>query len=253
MSTMGRPGAEGEVRILGVRVDNVREEETLSRIEAFVGEGRPRQVVTVNPEFVVMAQWDREFRDILNGADLALPDGVGLLWASKLLGNPLKERVAGSDLVEQLAARASRLGYSLYLLGAMPGVGDQAARALQRRHPGLRIAGTYPGSPDPTEDEEIVCRVRAASPDILLVAYGAPTQDRWIRRNLERLGVPVSIGVGGALDFVSGTVKRAPPLVRRLGLEWLYRLTIEPWRWRRMLRLPRFAFLVLRSRLWQSR
>ena len=108
MSTIGRPGAEGEVRILGVRVDNVREEETLSRIEAFIEEGRPRQLVTVNPEFVVMAQEDLEFRDILNGADLALPDGVGLLWASKLLGSPLKERVAGSDMVEHLALRASR-------------------------------------------------------------------------------------------------------------------------------------------------
>lgn len=243
---------EREVYILGVRVDNVTEGEVLDRLEAFIRDGRPHQVVTVNPEFVVMAQEDRDFRDILNKADLALPDGVGLLWASRILGSPLRKRVAGSDLVEGLAWRAASRGYSLYLLGARPGVGQQAALALQGRYPGLRIAGTYPGSPSPEEEEEIVARVREASPHILLVAYGAPAQDRWIRGNLERLGVPVCMGVGGGLDFVSGRVRRAPPWVRRLGLEWLFRLAQEPWRWRRMTRLPRFAVLVLRSRLWRK-
>ncbi|MDP2726812.1 MAG: WecB/TagA/CpsF family glycosyltransferase, partial [Dehalococcoidia bacterium] len=123
---------------------------------------------------------------------------------------------------------------------------------LQGRYPGLRIAGTYPGSPSLEEEGEIVSKVREASPDILLVAYGAPAQDLWIYRNLERLHVPVAMGVGGALDFVSGRVRRAPPWVRSLGLEWLFRLAQEPWRWRRMMRLPYFAALVLRSRLWQS-
>lgn len=240
-----------EVCILGVKVDNVTEGEALDRVEAFIRDGRPHQIVTVNPEFVVMAQEDQDFRDILNRADLALPDGVGLLWASRFLGSPLRQRVAGSDLVEGLAGLAARRGYSLFLLGARPGVGQQAAQRFQARYPGLRIAGTHPGSPSPEEEEEVAARVRAASPDILLVAYGAPTQDRWVRRNLERLGVPVCMGVGGALDFVSGKVRRAPPWVRRLGLEWLFRLAQEPWRWRRMLRLPRFAFLVVRSRLWQ--
>lgn len=241
-----------EVYILGVRVDNVTEEEALDQIDEFVRDGACHQIVTVNPEFVSMAQQDRNFRDIINGADLALPDGVGLLWAARILGRPLRERVAGTDLVERLASRAASRGYSLYLLGAAPGVGQQAAAMLQARYPGLRIAGAYPGSPSPEEDEEIIAKVRAVSPEILLVAFGAPAQDRWIHRNLERLGVPVSMGVGGALDFASGRVRRAPPWLRRLGLEWLFRLAQEPWRWHRMTRLPRFALLVLRSRLWQS-
>lgn len=241
-----------EIVVLGVRVHNVTELEALQRIEGFVREGRPRQVVTVNPEFVVMAQRDRHFREILNGADLALPDGVGLLWAARLLGRPLKERVAGSDLVDSLARLAAAGGYGLYLLGAGPGVAEAAAGALMARHQGLRIAGAYSGSAGEGEDSETVSKVRAASPGILLVAYGAPAQDRWIHRNLGRLGVPVCVGVGGALDFVSGRVMRAPVLVRRLGLEWLFRLAIQPWRWKRMLRLPRFALLVLRSRVWQT-
>jgi len=240
------------IEILGVKVDNVTGSEAMDRIGEFIRDGRPHQVVTVNPEFVVMAQRDRDFRQILNGSELALPDGVGLLWASRVLGRPLRERVAGSDLVEDLARLAAEGGYGLYLLGAGPGVAQDAAGALMTRYPSLRIAGAYAGSPRDEEDGETVSRVRAASPDILLVAYGAPAQDRWIRRNLRLLGVPVCIGVGGALDFTSGRVKRAPIWVRRLGLEWLFRLAIQPWRWRRMLRLPRFAFLVLRSRVWQS-
>lgn len=245
-------GAVGHLRILGVRVDDVTEGEALDRIEAFIQEGTPHQVVTVNPEFVVMAQQDRTFMDILNSADLSLPDGVGLLWAARTLGRPLRERVAGSDLVYRLAQLAEARGYSIYLLGAGPGIGQRAAERLIRRRPGLRVAGAYPGSPRPEEDAEIVGRIRAASPQILLVAFGAPAQDRWIRRNLELLGVPVSIGVGGALDFVSGKVRRAPVWVRKLGIEWLFRLAMEPWRWRRMLRLPRFAIMVLRQRIWQS-
>lgn len=241
-----------EVYILGVRVDNITGEETLERIVQFIRDGRPRQIVTVNPEFVITAQHDRAFCEILNNADLALPDGIGLLWASRVLGKPLRERVAGSDLIYDLAALASARGYSIYFLGAMPGVGQRAAQVLQAKSPGLRVSGIYAGSPRPEEDDEVVGRIRASAPDILLVAYGAPAQDRWIRRNLDRLGVPVCIGVGGALDFASGKAKRAPFWVRRIGLEWLFRLIQEPWRWRRMMRLPRFAALVLRSRIWQT-
>lgn len=238
--------------ILGVRVDDITETEVLDRIESFILDGSPHQIVTVNPEFLVMAQDDRPFRDILNSADLSLADGVGLLWASRLLGKPLRERVAGSDLVYRLAQRAAARGYRLYLLGAAPGIGQKAALSLTERFPGLSIAGVYPGSPGKEEEEGIVARIRDASPHVLLVAYGAPAQDWWIHRNLERLGVPVSIGVGGALDFVSGRVQRAPHWMRNLGIEWLFRLVQEPWRWRRMLRLPHFAFLVLRQRICQS-
>jgi len=235
--------------LLGVRVDDVTFEEALSVIEGFIREGTPHQVVTVNPEFVMAARRDEEFRRILNAAHLALPDGIGLIWASRLLGRPLRERVAGSDLVPMIAALAAKRGYRLFLLGAAPGVAEEAARRLRQENPGLTIAGTHAGSPAVEEEEEIVALVQAARPHVLLVAYGAPAQDKWIARNLERLRVPVCMGVGGALDFIAGVAKRAPRWVQRLGLEWLHRLIHQPWRWRRQLALVRFAGLVLRERL----
>jgi len=235
--------------LLGVRVDDVTFEEALSVIEGFIREGTPHQVVTVNPEFVMAARRDEEFRRILNAAHLALPDGIGLIWASRLLGRPLRERVAGSDLVPMIAALAAKRGYRLFLLGAAPGVAEEAAQRLRQENPGLTIAGTHAGSPAVEEEEEIVALVQAARPHVLLVAYGAPAQDKWIARNLERLRVPVCMGVGGALDFIAGVAKRAPRWVQRLGLEWLHRLIHQPWRWRRQLALVRFAGLVLRERL----
>lgn len=237
------------VRVLGVRVDDVTTAETLGILERFVAEGCPHRVATINPEFVVEAQRNHRFRVVLDEADLALPDGVGLIWASRLLGRPLRERVAGADLVPLIARLSAARGYGIYLLGAAPGVAEEAASVLERDNPGLRIVGTYAGSPDPWEEHEIVARVTAASPEFLLVAYGAPRQDLWIHRNLERLGVPVCMGVGGALDFVAGVAVRAPTWMRKIGLEWLHRLRRQPWRWRRMLALPQFAFLVVRQRL----
>jgi N-acetylglucosaminyldiphosphoundecaprenol N-acetyl-beta-D-mannosaminyltransferase len=233
------------LHILGVRVDDVTLPETLALIEQFVAERTPHQICTVNPEFVMGAQQDQAFGDSINHATLCLPDGVGLLWAARRLGHPLRERVAGSDMVEQIAARAAQTGWRLYLLGAAPGVADRASTILQARYPGLVIAGTFPGSPALSEENAIVERVRAACPDVLLVAFGAPAQDVWIARNQSRLQIPVTMGVGGSLDFIAGVVKRAPVWVRRIGLEWLYRLMREPWRWRRQLALPRFVWRVL--------
>jgi len=228
-----------------VAVDNVTQEEALSRIDSFIETGRPHQVVTVNPEFVVSAQRDDSFKAILNQASLALPDGVGLLWASRYLGTPLKERVTGVDTLQGMAARAAAKGYSLYLLGGEPGVAAEAAANLRVMFPGLRIAGTCTGSPREEDEEPIIEDIKEARPDMLFVAFGAPNQEKWIARNLERLEVPVAMGVGGALDFISGRTKRAPLLFRRLGLEWLYRLYHQPWRWRRMLSLPLFVILLL--------
>jgi N-acetylglucosaminyldiphosphoundecaprenol N-acetyl-beta-D-mannosaminyltransferase len=236
-----------QTSILGVRVDNVNYEQALSIIEGFVVSGTPHQVVTVNPEFIVTAQSDDDFRRVLNASALALPDGVGLLWAARFLGRPLQERVTGTDTMQRLAALAAQKDYSLFLLGAAPGVAVETAARLCETYPGLRIVGTHAGSPALEEEDEIVRMIQRAKPDILFVAYGAPQQDKWIARNLERLGVPVAMGVGGAFDFISGRTKRAPHWVQRLGLEWLHRLCHEPWRWRRMLALPKFVWLVLRE------
>ena len=237
--------------VLGVLVDSVTRQEALSRMEALIESGGPHQVATVNPEFVMGARRDPAFRKVLDEAALALPDGIGVVWASRWLGRDLPERVAGVDLVWELAGLAARRGYGIFCLGAVPGVAEETARRLSEWHPGLRIAGCHAGSPSLEEEGEIVARVRASGPQVLFVAYGAPRQDVWIHRNLEALGVPLAMGVGGAFDFIAGRTRRAPGWMRWLGLEWLHRLAMEPWRWRRMLALPRFAALAFAAR-WRA-
>lgn len=243
-----RPG----LNVLGVWVDNVSSNEALSIIEGFIASGSPHQVVTVNPEFIVAARRDAGFRAVLNAAALSLPDGVGVLWAGRFIGRPFKERVTGVDTVQRVVALAAHKGYRLFFLGAAPGVAERMAAILKERFPGLKVAGTHAGSPRPDCEESIVSLVSVTRPDVLFVAYGAPQQDLWIARNLERLGVPVVMGVGGAFDFIAGEVRRAPAWIQRLGLEWLHRLWREPWRWRRMLALPGFVALVMRAR-WEGK
>lgn len=222
------------VNLLGVPVHAVTMDQTLDWIAAAVVERPPRQICTANPEFVMLAQRDPAFCTVLQQADLVLPDGVGLLWAARRLGGHLPERVAGSDLIYRLAERGAERGWRVYFLGAAEGVAARTADILARRYPGLVVPGAYAGSPRPEDDEALAARVRAAQPDVLLVAYGAPKQDLWIARNRLRLGVPVSMGVGGSFDFVAGVARRAPVALQRLGLEWLHRLWRQPWRARRI-------------------
>lgn len=236
------------VSILGVEVDNVTTVEALSYVADFVKEGSSHQVITVNPEFVMAAQRLPAFRTVINQADLRLPDGVGLLWAARHQGTPLRERVAGSDMVPLIARQAARLGHTLFLLGAGPGVAQRTALELTRQAPGIAVVGTCAGSPAAEDEDRILTLIRERSPDILFVAYGAPQQDLWIARNRERLEVPVAMGVGGAFDFLAGVTRRAPPWVQRLGLEWLHRLLQEPWRWRRQLAIPHFMWRIVRQR-----
>lgn len=236
--------------ILGVNIHAVTNAQTLALIEEFIASGRPHQLCTVNPEFAVRAQSDAEFKAIINRAALALPDGIGLLKAARFLGQtPLPERVAGSDLVVRLAELSHQKGYRIYFLGAMPGVAEQAAANLRQKFPGLQVAGTFAGSPAIEQNEDIVRRILPTRPDILLVAYGAPNQDKWIARNLDRLQIPVCIGVGGSFDFLAGVVARAPGWVQRLHLEWLHRLAQQPSRWRRIWNaVGVFSWLVWRNR-----
>jgi len=235
--------------IVGVPVDPATFESMLTHIETWIARrDRVYQICTVSPEFVMIAQDNPDFMRALHQADLCVADGVGLLLAARLLGRRLPERVTGSDGVPLIARRAAERGWKLFLLGAAPGVAERAAARLVADNPGLIIAGTYAGSPAPAEEAEIVARVNASGADILFVAYGAPQQDLWIARNRDRLSVAVAMGVGGTFDFIAGVVPRAPRWMRRLGLEWLYRLYRQPWRWRRMLRLPRFVWAVLTRR-----
>lgn len=234
------------ISILGIPVHPVTAAGALATVERYMAEPRLHQIATVNPEFIMAAQSDAAFRHTLRTADLCLPDGVGLLYAARYLGRTLTERVPGSEFIYSLAERAAERGWPLFLLGAAPGVAEEAAQILRARYPGLRIAGTHAGSPDVAENDDIVRRINASGAALLYVAYGAPKQDKWIERNRTTLAtVRVAIGVGGSLDFVTGRSARAPQWARDRGLEWLYRLYKEPWRWRRMTALPRFAFQVL--------
>ena len=211
------------------------------------------QICTSNPEFIMRAQEDSRFREVLTAANLSLPDGIGLIYASIIQGERLPERVAGSDLVYRLAEKAAVNGWSLFLLGAAPGIAEEAATALVKRYPTLSIAGTYAGSPAAEEQPHIIEMINRSAPDILYVAYGAPQQDIWIADAKKRLTtVRIAIGVGGSLDFIAGRISRAPTFLQKAGLEWLYRLYLEPWRWRRMLALPQFAGKVLLNRIGQK-
>lgn len=238
--------------ILGVSIDPIDLDGTLARIAAWLdaGEGL-RHVVTVNPEFVVEARRNPEFAASLAGADLATADGVGIVMAGRLLGEPVGPRVTGVVLTEALAAMRHPRA-RLFLLGAAPGVAGDAAARLAERYPGVAIAGTYAGSPNHDALSEIERLLAEARPTVLLVAFGHPAQDLWIARHRERLaahGILVAAGVGGTFDYLSGRVPRAPSWIRRAGLEWLYRLVRQPWRWRRQLALPLFVALVARERV----
>lgn len=236
--------ARERVTILGIGVDNVTMADALEKLAGFAASGAFHHAVTVNPEFVMVAQRDAAFAGVLNDADLAVPDGVGLLWAARWQRTPLRERVAGVDLVERLSGVAAQRGLRVFFLGAQPSVAEATAAILARRYPGLIVAGTFAGSPRAGDEDAITSLIAAAQPQILFVAYGAPQQDLWIARNRARLGACVAMGVGGAFDFIAGRARRAPRWVQRLGLEWLHRLLHEPRRWRRMLALPRFAWAV---------
>lgn len=226
-------------RILDVAIHRVTLAQTLSFMDEFIGSRRPHQIVTVNSDFLRLAGADPVFREVLNSASLAVADGMPLVWASRLMGSDLPERVAGVDLVSQAAALAAAKGYRAYFLGAGPGVAAAAAAELQRRHPGFQVAGIHVppmGPPTPDDDAAMVEIVRAAEPEMLFVALGAPRQELWIHRHLAELNVPVCVGVGGSFDLIANRVSRAPALVQRAGGEWMHRLLQEPGRlWRRYL------------------
>jgi len=236
-----------KVNLLGVSIDALSLEETVRRIEEYIRTGQPHRVMTVNPEFLYNAQINGELCDLANRADLVTPDGVGIVWACRVAGNPVPERVTGIDLMFRLVELAAVEGWSIFLLGAAPGVAEEAAAKLSLDYPGLRVAGVHHGYFKDNEDAKVTGIVREACPDLLFVALGAPKQEWWIDRNLEETGAAVAVGVGGSFDVAAGKVRRAPRWVRRLHLEWLFRLVKEPSRWRRQAVLPLFAWLVFRE------
>ncbi len=234
--------------ILGVRVDNVNCDDAMARVEFFLRERGVHQIATVNPEFVVIAQKDAEFRRVLNQCALNVPDGVGLLWASRRLDKPLRERVTGQEMVARIAALAAQRGDRIFFLGAREGVAERAAERLKERYSGLRIGGCYAGSPTVEEEQRIVERINESKARILFVAFGPPQQEFWIARNISKLNVAVAMGVGGTFDTLAGLAPRAPQWMQRAGFEWTYRLLREPRRFKRQLAIPYFMWLVITRR-----
>lgn len=216
-------------------------------VAAAITEGRPRMIASVNPERIMQARRETALGAILGRADLALADGIGVVWAARRLGHPLPARVSGVDFLEALAAYGARAGWRFFFLGGAPGAADAAAEVLRGRYPGFTLAGSYGGSADPADDGDTTEAVRASRAQLLFLAYGGGAEEAWLARNLVASGAVIGMGVGGAFDFISGRAQRAPKWMRDRGLEWLHRLSRQPWRWRRMLALPRFALLVLRS------
>jgi N-acetylglucosaminyldiphosphoundecaprenol N-acetyl-beta-D-mannosaminyltransferase len=219
------------VAVLGVPFNNVTMDETIALIEEQIREGGFHQVATANVDFLKNAMHDKNLRDILCSCEMIVPDGMPVVWMSRLIGTPLKERVSGIDLVERLAEVSARRGYGIFMLGASEARSQRAAKLLTQRFPDLRIVGRYSPEPQPLEKmnhEEILRRIEEARPDILLVAFGNPKQEQWISMHRDRLNVPVCIGVGGTLDALSGILRRAPRWMQNSGLEWLYRTLQEP-------------------------
>lgn len=226
------------LEILGVMIDSIDRSSFLKSMVAFASSGRPHQICTVNAEFIMTARKDEAFRQILNNAELNMADGVSIMWASRWLGQPLPERLAGADLVEELAALASQHGWSLYLVGGEGETASKAAAALKRRNPNLKVIGAESGldrHSSSTDTAALCQRIASAKPTILLVAFGAPKQELFIAKNKSRLAVPIMIGVGGTFDYLAGNLPRAPRFLRQLGLEWLWRLTLQPKRLGRIL------------------
>jgi N-acetylglucosaminyldiphosphoundecaprenol N-acetyl-beta-D-mannosaminyltransferase len=245
------------IEILGIPVNAVSESAIRQSIEDALQKRSSKclHVVTLNPEYIMAARRDPDFAYAIRRAGLVTADGIGVKLAARLnqTGNLALDRMTGVDLLNYLAAESVMLDAPLFLLGAEPGVAEDAAEALKSAHPGARIAGWWSGgSPKPVDDAAALERIRMSGAKTLAVAYGGRGQTTWIERNLDALtaaDVRVAVGVGGALDFVSGRVPRAPRLMQKLGIEWLYRLVKEPWRWRRQLVLPVFAVLVIKARI----
>jgi len=223
-----------KVDILGVKIDNVSFEEAVNKVEGFIRDNRKYYVVTPNPEIVILAQKDHQLRQVLNSADLAIPDGVGLIYAAKFLGLKLTKRITGVDLMEKLCQLAEEKGFTVGLLGGRGDASFRAAKVLSHRFSKLNLR---------VFKDDVSSFV-----DILFVALGAPKQEKWIAKNLPKIPVNTAIGVGGAFEMIAGVQKRAPNFIQNFALEWLWRLTLEPWRMKRQVKLLRFAYLVIKQR-----
>ena len=233
-----------KTNIRGVNFDNLTLNETVERILSRLHKGEQTAVFTPNSEIVQACIDDNSLYEIINSAEVICPDGIGVIKAAKILKTPLKEKVAGIEVGEKLIASLTDGSKSIFFLGSKPGIAELAADSLQKKYAGIRIAGTNDGyfQKEGEENDRIIEKINASGADVLFVCLGAPAQERWIYANRNKLNVTVLLGLGGSLDGYAGVVKRAPKVFIKLGLEWFYRLLCEPWRFKRMLKLPKFYF-----------
>ena len=234
--------------ILGVRIDEVNMEEALEKAKEFLNSDQINMIFTPNPEFIINADKDEEFKNILNSSSLNIPDGNGIVWASKKLKKPLKERVAGFDFIHKIFELGNDNDISFYFLGAKPGVAEKAKDKLKEKYTDIKIVGTRDGYFDPDEEECIVKDINKSNTDVLLVALGSPKQEKFIYKYRDKLKCRIAIGVGGCLDVISGNVKRAPKIFIKLKLEWLYRGLTDIKRLKRLVAIPQFMIKVLRAK-----
>lgn len=240
-------------KILGIGLNSSSQSLLLESLVQKIKKTSKILIFTPNPEFIVFAQEHSWFKKVLNKADFAIPDGIGLIWASRFLGKPIKERIHGTDLMEKLCFEASQQGWTIFLLGGEPGVAQKAFRILQQRYPSLKgWAESGPRLDLDNWPEEVVVdwvrKVNQKKPDLLFVGFGMGKQEKFLYEDWSVLNVRLAIGVGGAFDYLSGRIPRAPVWIRKIGLEWFFRLIFQPWRIKRQLALVKFIGLVLKEK-----
>ena len=236
-----------KINVLGIRFDNLTVAEATQIGSRFLDSDCFHYAVTPNPEFILSAEQDGEFRSIVNRADLVLADGIGVIYSARLLGTPLKGRVTGVDFAANMLSELDRRGGRLFLLGAKPGVAETAGENISRQYPNLTVCGTHDGYFK--QDEPVVQAIREAKPDLLFVCLGAPKQEKWMAAHGADTGAKLAIGLGGALDVFAGHVERAPEAWQKAGMEWAYRLMKEPKRIGRMAKLPLILVKAAAARL----